>query len=259
MRKNVIFCYSGTGNCLDMAKNIARVLGDTDIVMLRSEPTVKDVREADRVGFVFPCYGGGAPTDFLQYVKQLQIRPDAYTFAVSQSSSYAGTGLAELNKIFPLDYWRTVTHQCSCIWLFPHKLMVPLMTPKQAQKRAEKLSRLIAADVLVGEKTAKKPPFNPVNAAENKAWPKIASRKAGNFQVAPSCIGCGQCAKICPRGNIRMENGRPVIGTNCIQCLGCLQYCPKEAIHMGGVTVKRKRYHNPNISAADLTEKVIHI
>ena len=35
------------------------VLGDTDIIMMRSEPSVTDVTEAQRVGFVFPCYGGG--------------------------------------------------------------------------------------------------------------------------------------------------------------------------------------------------------
>ncbi len=28
---------------------------------------------------------------------------------------------------------------------------------------------------------------------------------------------------------------------------------------MGGATVKRERYHNPNVSAADLCQKVIHI
>ena len=31
MSKNVIFCYSGSGNCLDIAKNIAKRLGDTDM------------------------------------------------------------------------------------------------------------------------------------------------------------------------------------------------------------------------------------
>ena len=41
--------------------------------------------------------------------------------------------------------------------------------------------------------------------------------------------------------------------------LSCLQYCPKQAINMGGATVKRERYHNPNVSAADLCRKVIHI
>ena len=258
MSNNVIFCYSGTGNCLDMAKNIAKALGDADIIMMRSEPAVTDVTDAQHVGFVFPCYGGGAPTDFLKYARLLKLRRDAYTFGVSQSSSYAGTGLAELNKITPLSYWRTVTHQCSCIWLFPHKLMLPPMTPAQAQVRSEKTARLIATEVMAGIRTEKKPPENPVNAAENKAWPKIAARKAKGFVVTDACIGCGQCERLCPRGNIRMVNGRPQIGTDCIQCLGCLQYCPKQAIHMGGVTVKRERYHNPNVTANELTQKVIH-
>ena len=35
MSENVIFCYSGTGNCLDMAKTIARELGDTDIILIQ--------------------------------------------------------------------------------------------------------------------------------------------------------------------------------------------------------------------------------
>ena len=32
MSENVIFCYSGTGNCLDMAKTIARELGDLSLI-----------------------------------------------------------------------------------------------------------------------------------------------------------------------------------------------------------------------------------
>ena len=34
MSENVIYCYSGSGNCLDMAKNIAKELGNTEIVMM---------------------------------------------------------------------------------------------------------------------------------------------------------------------------------------------------------------------------------
>ncbi len=36
MSKNVIFCFSGTGNCLDLARNIARGLGNTDIIIGRT-------------------------------------------------------------------------------------------------------------------------------------------------------------------------------------------------------------------------------
>ena len=167
MSTNLIYCYSGTGNCLDMAKNIAKELGDTDIVMMRSFPAVTETKGAKRVGFVFPCFGGGAPTDVLEYAKFIHITPETYVFAVSQSASYAGTGLAELNKIHPLDYWRTVTHQCSCIWLFPHTLMMPPMTPKQAQKRSEKLAKEIGREILSMAKTEKNPPRNVLNAAEN--------------------------------------------------------------------------------------------
>ena len=37
MSTNIIYCFSGTGNCLDFAKNLAKALGDTDIVMMQKE------------------------------------------------------------------------------------------------------------------------------------------------------------------------------------------------------------------------------
>ena len=147
MAENMIYCFSGTGNCLDLAKNIAKELGDTDVVMMRKAPVVTDARSYKRVGFVFPCYGGGAPKDVLEYAKQIQVSSIAYVFAVSQSASYAGTGLSALNKIHKLEYWRAVRHQCSCIWLFPHDMMVPPLGVKFAQKQSERVAKKIAKDV----------------------------------------------------------------------------------------------------------------
>ena len=135
MSTNIIYCFSGTGNCLDFAKNLAKALGDTDIVMMRSQPIVTDATQAKRVGFVFPCHGGGLPGGVEEFMKSVKIGPDAYVFGISQSASYLGTGLYKLNKIHPLSYWKGVTHQCTCIWLFPHTLMLPPTTPKLAQKR----------------------------------------------------------------------------------------------------------------------------
>lgn len=73
MSENLIYCYSGSGNCLDMAKNIAKELGDTEIVMMRSFPVKTDATEAKRVGFIFPCYGGGLPGNVESYVKAIHI------------------------------------------------------------------------------------------------------------------------------------------------------------------------------------------
>ncbi len=259
MHKNVIFCYSGTGNCLDLAKNIAKGLAGADIIMMRKKPVITDVTEAERVGFVFPCYAGGAPEDVLKYARLIKVSPSAYTFGVSVSASYPGIGLSSLNEIIPLKYWTTVTHQCSCIWLFPHDLMMPKMGVDAAQKRSEKLAMKIATDTLVKKKTDKKPPRNPFNVLENKAWPKMSKKKIAQFKVSKSCIGCGQCARICIRENIKIVDGKAKIGSNCIQCLGCLQYCPKEAISIGEITDKREHYHNPKVTVDDLVQTVIHI
>ena len=102
MSENVIFCYSGTGNCLDMAKTIARELGDTDIILMRKEPVVTDVRDAKRVGFVFPCYGGGLPGGVEESLRKIQVGLTAYTFGVCQYAGYMGSGLYKLNSIIPL-------------------------------------------------------------------------------------------------------------------------------------------------------------
>ena len=259
MSKNVIFCYSGSGNCLDIAKNIAKRLGDTDIVMMRAEPEVKDVRGAKRVGFVFPCYAGGLPGDVEKFVSELRVDPESYTFGVVSYAGYPGVGMAKINAIVPLDYWAGITHQCSCIWLMPHTLMLPMLDASRAQARSEKLAAKIADDVLYVKHLSGRPLSNPVNALEAKAWPMLSGKKAAKMTVTDSCVGCGQCARLCPRGNISIVDGRASIGTNCIGCLSCLQYCPKQAINMGGATVKRERYHNPNVSAADLCRKVIPI
>ena len=105
MSKNVIFCYSGTGNCLDLAKNIAKGLGDTDIIMMRRAPVKTDVTDAERVGFIVPCYGGGLPGDVESYLGSIKISPSAYTFAVGQYSGYLGCGLHKINERFELDLW----------------------------------------------------------------------------------------------------------------------------------------------------------
>ena len=63
----------------------------------------------------------------------------------------------------------------------------------------------------------------------------------------------------CTGEDIRLENGRAVIGKSCIQCLSCLQFCPTQAIDLGGASVKRQRYHNIRITAEELSRKLIHI
>lgn len=257
MKENIIFCYSGTGNCLDMAKNIARKLGDTDIIMMRKYPVITDVREAKKVGFIFPCYAGGLPGHVERYIHDIQVSPDAYTFGIVQCAAYKGEGLSKLDAVIPLDYWAAVSHQCTAIWLFPHDLMLPKMGAVEAQARSEYFAEKIADDIIGRVVTEKKLGRALANRAEHAAWGRMARKIGLDLHANDSCIMCGQCAEICPMDNIKYTGRAVVFGDKCISCMGCLQYCPQEAINVGKITEKRERYHNANITPEDLTKDMI--
>ncbi len=259
MSENIIFCYSGAGHCLDMAKSIAKKLGDTDIIMMRSFPARTDVREAKRVGFVFSCFAGGLPGETEDYIKAIEISPEAYTFAVEQYAGYLGCGLHKIHEIIPLDYWTGISNHSTAIWLMPHTVTIPQTTPEAAQHRIDVKAASVAEAVLAGERTEKEPPNAAVFRLMSKGIRGSHKKRVRKFTVNGSCNGCGLCGMLCPRGNIHIENEKPVFGSDCIGCLSCIQLCPKQAINIGKITEKRERYPNRKISAKELTEKVIHI
>ena len=259
MSENIIYCYSGSGHCLNMAKSIAAALGDTDIVMMRRFPAKTDATEAKRVGFVFPCYGGGLPGDVETFIKAIKIAPGAYKFAVEQFAGYMGCGLHKIDEIMGLDYWNTISNHSTCIWLMPHSLSFPPTSKEHAQARVDRKAMEVAAAVRAMKKSKRKPPEKAFFALESRAFSKMHARRVKKFWVNDDCIACGTCARVCPRGNIELREKKPVFGTDCIGCLSCVQYCPKQAINVGKITEKRERFPNDNVKAADLTKKIIHI
>ena len=259
MSENIIYCYSGAGHCLDMAKTIAKKLGDTDIVMMRSYPIKTDAREAKRVGFVFSCMAGGLPGDMEMYIRDIQIAPDAYKFAVEQYAGYLGCGLRKIDEIVRLDYWNGVSNHSTAIWLMPHTLTFPPTTPEKAQRRVDRKAAEVVAAVLAGRRSEKRPPKEAAFELMSKGLGKTHAKRVKKFAASDACIGCGTCVQVCPRNNIQLVGSKPSFGTNCIGCLSCVQFCPKQAINIGKITEKRERFPNPKVKAADLTQKIIHI
>ncbi len=55
------------------------------------------------------------------------------------------------------------------------------------------------------------------------AWPRFSSR----------CVGCGVCAKACPRQAIQVEGGRARLDKRrCIKCYCCHELCPQKAVEL---------------------------
>lgn len=58
---------------------------------------------------------------------------------------------------------------------------------------------------------------------------------------AAECIGCAECARICPAKAITMKKRKPVIARDqCIRCFCCQEFCPKGAMKVHRPWIARK-------------------
>lgn len=75
------------------------------------------------------------------------------------------------------------------------------------------------------------------------------------FWTGSRCDGCGLCAAVCPVGNIMLVDDRPLWRHRCEKCLACIQWCPVEAIQFRDVTIKKRRYHHPDVKLSDMLKR----
>lgn len=54
------------------------------------------------------------------------------------------------------------------------------------------------------------------------------------------CVGCGICAKGCPKQNIKITDGKAVASSQCTMCYRCVSYCPSQAITLLGKTLHQQ-------------------
>lgn len=69
--------------------------------------------------------------------------------------------------------------------------------------------------------------------------------RAKPFQVSEKCVSCGKCERVCPLGNIELQNGKPVWGNRCTHCMACICGCPTKAIDYGRASRGKQRYQCP--------------
>ena len=272
--KKVIYCFSGTGNSMRTARVIADTLKDTVIVNVRNDPSEYSSEDADVIGFVCPVYEWDIPGRMREFISGLSVNPNAYIFMAATYIAVHGRAFETVEGILSskgahLSYARPircVASQCIAYPPFPpEKIMVPLM-----EKNMLRTAREIAKG-----KTRKYPHMSFLT---RKLFPKmmdpylnIEHEYDKGFFTDSRCVGCTTCVKVCPTKNITMENRRPKWNHDCNGCNACVVYCPVKAVQFRtpeayvelgtmisrklSLPEKRKRYHNPYISARDLMDK----
>jgi flavodoxin/NAD-dependent dihydropyrimidine dehydrogenase PreA subunit len=258
INKKTIFYFSGTGNSLQVAKDIAALLGDTELVSIPSVIDNDEIKiEADCVGIVFPVYMWGLPLILDRFVKKIKKSKSTYLFATATYGGLLGNTLNQMDKLLrssgaKLNAGFGINMPGNYIVMYgarPEKSQAKAF--EKEKNKVKRIANIVKQKNDCGIEKSKigiDRMLAPIMYKKIKSVPKMAKM----FYAKDNCNGCGTCQKICAAKNIKMENGKPTWGTKCEQCMACIQYCPKEAIEYGKKTIGRKRYRNPKVLLKEL-------
>lgn len=253
-----IFYFSTTGNSYAAAREIASGLGETRLIPIAN--AVPEDVDTQKVGFIFPVYAWGLPRIVADFIKSLKFADKPYVFGVATCGGTPGRTLLELRKLLRKaggdlhagfackDGANTVTDDPGFITL------IRKLNRRQCPSVKERLPKIIEVIRNERQHAPETSSFGAnmfgglMHSMMSLAGDKLKSVDS-NYSVDDRCRACGTCERICPRGNVRIEGGRPVWHHNCEMCNGCIQWCPQQAIHIPNET---RRYHNPSVKAADL-------
>lgn len=254
--KNQIFYFSGTGNSLRVARDLAFALGDTEVISIPQALRDKTPIVAERLGLVFPVYMWGLPAIVDRFCRQIEAPAATYCFAVTTCGGSAGGTLTQLKTVLKQ---RGLTLSLGRVVRMPGNYTPLYGAPSEATQRklfaAEKAGIQDIVRQIAGEQPGGVDGGGPVGRLLSKVvyrfgMPRLAASDV-KFRADEKCNGCGVCAKVCPVDNIVLRENRPVWRHHCEQCMACLQWCPQEAIQFGARTAGRRRYRHPDFKAAD--------
>lgn len=251
----ILFWFSGTGNSLAIARDLAAALGDAELV-----PMVRvsggQIPSAEKMGFVFPVYAFGLPGIVAEFLRKMPINPRAYYFSVANCAGTAGAPHRQARKILQARGGRLAAG-----WTLFMPTNYPVMTdPLPEAKQQDCFDKMkgrlagIAAVILNGQTAPREDssiPFRWIAPLLNPMALRQFRKADKKFRVEATCRECGLCAKVCPVDNIKLVDKKPTWLHRCAQCMACLQWCPVQAIQYGQATKNRKRYHHPQAKAKD--------
>ncbi len=249
-----IYYFSGTGNSLKAAKDLAALMGDT--VVKRIVNNLKeDAASHDIIGIVFPVYYYGLPKMVKEFVEGLDISLDCYVFAIATCGGSVGAAFRQLQDILET---KGVSLSSSYKIKMPdnYQLMYSPPSPEKQQqhfKLQEEKIREIARSVnnltpsALADEGAIKRYFGSKLYKAFKPY-----KKASGFWTDERCNGCGICERVCPADNVNMKENKPCWGSKCELCLACMQWCPQSSVQYKKGTKGRARYHHPYIKVSEL-------
>jgi NAD-dependent dihydropyrimidine dehydrogenase PreA subunit/flavodoxin len=271
----MIFYFTGTGNSLYVACEIAEAQGDklySIAALMNNNESIYhfELDDKELLGFIFPVYAWAPPKIVLEFINKLEIivKPAAdndnkdiklkpYIFYISTCGDEEGNTEIVIRRALAkkgllLDSSFSIRMPNNYILGFDvdtkeiveKKLKDAELMLKDINKAIGKRQKNIKMNIPGRLPTLKTSLINP-----------FFNRFALNtkyFTVNDGCTGCQICEEICPLHSIKInDSGKPVWSKDCTQCLGCFYRCPVNAIQYGKKSEKKGRYHHLDIDTLE--------
>jgi ferredoxin len=257
MPKTALYYFSATGNSLVVARDLADGLAPAELVPINKALINPDATAYDAVGFVYPVYMFGLPLIIAEFLSTVRVNPGAYVFSVATLGGLPGRAHSLAKKILNE---REIKLACGFSIVMPgnYTPLYGAFSRDQQQKlfAQQKIKTARVIDYLHHRRQGVMEQGYLISYLFYKllysGGAKQIPRAAKGFWITPGCTRCGLCAKICPVSNIELPDGHPVWLDHCQHCMACLQWCPVEAIQYKRMTLGKKRYHHPDITALEI-------
>ena len=258
--RSEVYYFSGTGNTLYVAKKIGEKL-DCDIKGIHSYINESSVEtDAEKIIVAFPVYAWGPPVAVMNFVDKIKDVEKKDIYCVMTYGGSPG-GAAH---IFRKRLQKAGGKLTAALGLrMPDNCITLFDVPKEEKRNKildeshEKIDE-IANYIAEGKSGDIKSSGFIVDLVSGPAYKSFLfglPKMDKNFYSTEKCTKCGLCKDICPVKNIELVDGKPVWQGKCEQCMACIQWCPVQAIQYKKKTVKRGRYHHPDIKVNEMKIK----
>ncbi len=250
----MIFYFTSTGNSLYAAKHFDNELYSIPQEMKKENRHYK----VDRIGIVCPLFEFDLPVLVKDFILNSEFETE-YFYIVMTYGMHHGGCAARNAEFFEkaglhIDYFNTVKMLDNALPVFDIEEQRKL----DPEKKVDEHLAMIRADLDERKRYIQPASKEEVDFYEGYMAHAIdysASINKPRYKVSDKCIGCGICTRVCPKGCIRIKDGRPAYDySNCFGCMSCIHACPQKAIGYAALQEKNPdaRYRNPNIQLSEI-------
>jgi len=258
----IIYSFTGTGNTLAVARQLAEALGDTAVVpitkVMGDGTLLPDAEQADVIGIAFPVYYMDMPQIVVEFVRGLRVSGNPYLFGIATCGGSPGGALFHLESLFKekgahLSLGAAIT--------MPENFIGPvdLMEPPEkvegilaaAQDRIPEIADSIRGRREIPLEGSDSTPYRVVGSFVRFLATSVYGTPR-RLHATERCNGCGICERICPTHTITVTDHSVTWGSACTQCYACIHWCPQEAVEIGRRTIGKRRYHHPDVTVKDM-------